>query len=87
MPLSSIQVVLYVWYMVVIVLYLLVVWLPVSPEEVFLLLSDFWESVSVTQLSHLLSVAIRQGVISGRPVALKQNKKVQIKTLLLPTVP
>lgn len=52
-------------------LYLLVGRLPVSPEEVFLLLSDFRKWVSVTQLSQLICVTLCQGVISGHSIALK----------------
>lgn len=56
-----------------IMLYLLVGRLPVSPEEVFLLLSDFRKWVSVTQLSELICVTLCQGVISGHSIALKHN--------------
>lgn len=52
-------------------LYLLVGRLPVSPEEIFLLLSDFRKWVSVTQLSQLICVTLCQGVISGNSIALK----------------
>lgn len=43
---------------------------PVTPQEVFLLLSDFRQRVFVTHLSKLLIVAVSQGVVSGQSVAL-----------------
>lgn len=54
-------------------------WGPVSPEEVFLLLSDLWERVSITQLSQLLRVALCQDVISGCTVTLKNRPKKEKK--------
>lgn len=66
---------------------------PVSPEKVFLLLSDLWQRVPVTQLSQLLSVALCQGVISGHTIALRKRKetnKTEIKRseqTLLPASP
>lgn len=46
---------------------------PVSPEEVLLLLRDLRQRVSVTELPQLLGVALCQGVISGQTVALEHN--------------
>lgn len=44
--------------------------LPVSPQKVFLLLSDFRKWVSVTHLPELLIVVVSQGVVARQSVSL-----------------
>lgn len=46
---------------------------PVTPQEVLLLLSDFRQRVFVTHLSKLLVVALSQGIVSRQSVTLKNH--------------